>query len=82
MMAWRYRVRLILGYLSLVASVLATTAAPRILHKAVDAILAGADHHTMMWLALALVSAALLRGLFDFGRSFFSDSLSQKVTYY
>ncbi len=82
MMAWRYRVRLILAYLSLAASVLATMAAPRILHKAVDAILAGADHHTMMWLALALVLAALLRGLFDFGRSYFSDSLSQKVTYY
>ncbi len=81
LMAWRYRVRLILGYLSLVASVLATLAAPRILHKAVDEIVGRADHQALVVLGLALAAAALLRGLFDFGRIYFSDSLSQKVTY-
>lgn len=80
-MAWRYRVRLILGYLSLTASVLATLAIPRLLGKSVDEIVTGADHQALLALALALLVASLLRGVFDFGRVYCADSASQKVTY-
>jgi ATP-binding cassette subfamily B protein len=81
LMAWRYRVRLILGYLSLVGSVLATLAMPRLLGRAVDEIVGEADHQILLALALALLLASLLRGLLGFGQSYFADSASQKVTY-
>ena len=35
----------------------------------------------LLWLALALVGASLLRGLFDFSRVYTTDSLAQKVAY-
>ena len=35
----------------------------------------------LIWLALALLGASLMRGLFDFSRTYATDSLSQKVAY-
>ena len=35
----------------------------------------------LLWLALALMGASMLRGLFDFSRIYTTDSLAQKVAY-
>jgi ATP-binding cassette subfamily B protein len=80
-MAWRYPTRLILAYITLVASVLATLAIPQVLGRAVDNIVAGAARDQLVTLALVLLGISVLRGLFDFARIYFADSTSQKVTY-
>ncbi|MBM3943730.1 MAG: ABC transporter ATP-binding protein [SAR202 cluster bacterium] len=80
-MAGRYRLRLFLSYLTLLASVAATLALPRILGHAVDGIVAGASRQALIGMALTLLVVSVLRGLADFARIFFADSTSQKVTY-
>jgi len=80
-MAWRYPTRLTFAYLTLIASVLATLAIPRVLGQAVDNIVAGAARDQLVALALILLGVSVIRGLFDFARIYFADSTSQKVTY-
>ena len=57
-------------------------AIPRLLGSAIDevAILSG-DRSRLIWLALAILGASLMRGLFDFSRTYLTESLSQKVSY-
>ena len=66
----------------MVLSVIATLAIPKILGQAVDEMLSEFVHiNTLMWMAIALFICCLLRGIFDYGRTYCTDSLSQKVTY-
>ncbi len=80
-MAWRYPTRMSLAYITLVGSVLATLAIPRVLGQAVDSIVAGSGRGHLVVLALVLLGVSVLRGLFDFARIYFSDSTSHRVTY-
>ena len=93
--AWRHRLRLILGYVSILFAIGFSLLVPTIVGVAIDKIVkfeAGAEGGNMVsvdstqvsllvYLALALLGASVLRGLFDFGRTYTSDSLSQKVAY-
>ncbi len=80
-MTWRYPFRLSFAYITLVLSVVATLAIPRVLGRAVDGIVGGADRGHLMTLALLLLGISVLRGIFDFGRIYFADSTSHRVTY-
>ena len=89
-MAWRYRMRLCLALLSTLGTIGFVLLRPHILGETVDKLVRFEDGKivpgdvelsTLVWLAVALLSVSLIRGLFNFGRTYTSDSLSQKVAY-
>src|SRR6266849_2466927 len=90
-MAWRYRVRLILAYLTFFAAFGFALLVPRLLGQSIDRLVrfdpvAGrfipfaVETSTLALMALALVGASVMRGLADFARTYTTDSLSQKVS--
>ncbi|HSF32394.1 MAG TPA: ABC transporter ATP-binding protein [Candidatus Tectomicrobia bacterium] len=91
-MAWRYRLRLVLAYVSFFAAIGFALLVPRLFGESIDRLVrfdpadgrvipAAVDTWTLTWMALALLGANLMRGVADFARNYTSDSLSQKVSY-
>lgn len=91
-MAWRYRARLILAYLSFFAAIGFALLIPRLFGSSIDRLIRfdpsdgrviplQVDTWTLVLMALALLGASLLRGVFDFARMYTADSLSHKVSY-
>jgi ABC-type multidrug transport system fused ATPase/permease subunit len=91
-MAWRYRLRLILAYLSFFAAIGFALLIPRLFGSSIDRLVRfdpangrviplEVDAWTLLWMALALLGASVMRGVFDFARMYTADSLSQKVSY-
>ena len=91
-MAWRYRLRLVLAYLSFFAAIGFALLVPRLFGQSIDQLVRfdPADGHliplevdtrTLALMALALLGASLMRGFADFARTYTADSLSQKVSY-
>jgi len=88
--AWQFRVRLILAYLSFLAAVGVSLLIPQILGHAIDLMVEVNDDgvtvkafstKTLTYLALGLLGASLVRGFLDFARTYCTDSLSQKVSF-
>jgi len=91
-MAWRYRLRLILAYLSFFAAIGFALLVPRLFGESIDRLIRidpaegrviplEVDTGTLVLMALAFLGASLMRGVADFARTYTSDSLSQKVSY-
>jgi ATP-binding cassette subfamily B protein len=91
-MAWRYRVRLVLAYISFFAAIGFALLVPRLFGQSIDRLVRfdPADGRvipfevgtsTLALMALAILGASLMRGVADFARNYTSDSLSQKVAY-
>src|SRR5919109_4210888 len=91
-MAWRYRVRLVLAYISFFAAIGFALLVPRLFGTSVDRLVRfdpidrhviplQVDTSTLVLMALALLGASVMRGVADFARTYTSDSLSQKVSY-
>ncbi len=88
--AWQFRGRLILAYLSFLAAVGVSLLIPQLFGEAIDLLVVidssgitkeQASTRTLTYFALALLGASFLRGLLDFARTYCTDSLSQKVSY-
>ncbi len=91
-MALRYRGRLGLAYLTFFASISFSMLVVWLLGEAINKIvvtgeggqlisLGDVERSTLLWMAMGLMGASLLRGIFDFARTYTTDSLSQKVAY-
>ena len=91
-MALRYRGRLGLAYLTFFASITFSMVVVWLLGESINRIvvtgeegqfisLGDVERSTLLWLALALMGASIMRGVFDFARTYTTDSLSQKVAY-
>ena len=91
-MAWRYRVRLALAYISFFAAIGFALLVPHLFGEAIDrfvrfdpadgrVIPLEVDTRTLVIMALALLGASLMRGFADFARNYISESLSQRVSY-
>jgi len=91
-MAWRYRVRLVLAYLSFFAAVGFALLVPRLFGTSVDRLVRfdpanghviplQVDTSALVLMALALLGASVMRGVADLARTYTTDSLSQKVSY-
>jgi ATP-binding cassette subfamily B protein len=91
-MAWRYRTRLILAYVSFFAAIGFALLVPRLFGASIDRlvrfdpadgriILSMVDTGTLALMALALLGISLMRGVADLARTYTTDSLSQKVAY-
>ena len=91
-MAWHYRGRLGLAYLTFFASISFSMLVVWLLGESINKIvitgegeqlisLGDVERNTLLWMALALMGASIMRGIFDFARTYTTDSLSQKVAY-
>jgi ABC-type multidrug transport system fused ATPase/permease subunit len=91
-MAWRYRLRLILAYVSFFAAIGFALLVPHLFGASVDRLVRfdpvdghviplAVDARTLALMALALLGASLMRGVADLARTYASDSLSQKVAF-
>jgi len=91
-MAWRYRLRLALSYMSFFAAIGFALLVPHLFGESIDRlvrfnpsdghiVLLALDTQVLVTMALALLGASVLRGCADFARNYTSDSLSQKVSY-
>ena len=87
---WRYRARLVLAYLSFFIAIVFSLFIPYLFGESIDRlvtfedgkVLPGVmDQDTLIVIALALLGASMMRGVFDFARTYTTDSLSQKVAY-
>ena len=90
--AWQFRGRLITAYATVGISVGFSLLIPFLFGRAVDAMVRHEPDtetflwldpatETLAWLAAGLLGASLARGVFDFARTYSTDSLSQKVSY-
>src|SRR5215471_4072726 len=91
-MAWRYRVRLVLAYISFFAAIGFALLVPRLFGTSMDRLVRfdpvdgrviplPVDTSTLVLMALALLGASVMRGVSDLARTYTTDSLSQKVAY-
>ncbi len=89
-MAWRYRARLSLAYLSFFAAIGFSLLVPHLFGNAIDKLVSFEDGHitgievglgTLAFMALGILGASIARGFFDLTRTYCTDSLSQKVSY-
>ena len=91
-MAWRYRVRLVLAYISFFAAIGFALLVPRLFGTSMDRLVRfdpvdgrviplQVDTSTLVLMALALLGASIMRGVSDLARTYTTDSLSQKVSY-
>ncbi len=91
LMTWRYRTRLILAYLTFFCAVGVSLLVPFLFGYSIDQLVGINDEDgifgkeisrsKLAWLAGAILGVSLVRGLFDFGRTYAVDSLSQLVSY-
>jgi len=88
--AWQFRSRLILAYLSFFAAVGVSLLIPQLFGEAIDLLVEvgkggvttkSVSTTTLMYFALGLLGTSILRGFLDFARTYATDSLSQKVSY-
>ena len=89
-MTWYYRTRLISAYLTFFAAIGFSLFIPYLFGESIDRLVtvedgrlisAEAGRNTLVLIALALLGASIMRGIFDFARTYTTDSLSQKVSY-
>ena len=90
-MAWRHRVRVILAYVTILVAVFLSLVIPYLIGFSINQLVSfedgsmtapGAiDKSALIYIALTLLGVSLFRGMFDFGRTYLTDSLSQKVSY-
>ena len=88
--AWKFRARLVLAYLSFLGAVGVSLLIPQLFGEAIDLLVAidgdgivreSTSNRTLTYFALGILGASLLRGFLDFARTYCTDSLSQKVSY-
>jgi ATP-binding cassette subfamily B protein len=81
-LAWqRYRSRILLAYLCLLASTGFSLLIPRLLGSAVDQALGAGELSRLVLLALAILGASALRGLFGYGEGYLGEWISQRAAY-
>ena len=90
-MAFRHRVRLLLGYVTIVIAVGLSLVIPLTFRAAINKLVAFEDGvittiddtevSALVILGLILLAASVTRGFVDFARTYCTDSLSQKVAY-
>ncbi len=91
-MAWRYRIRFALAYISFFAAIGFALLVPRLFGLSIDRLVRfdPADGRviplavatsTLALMALSLIGASFMRGIADFARTYTTDSLSQLVAY-
>ena len=77
----KYRQRLLLAFICMLASLVFSLAIPRLLGEGVDTILGYGDRSRLIWLAVAVLVAGALRGISAFGYTYLTELVSQRTAY-
>lgn len=77
----KYWKRAIAAYVCLLAATGFSMLIPRLVGNAVDQVVASGEQRLVLLLALGVIGAAALRGLFTYGQTYLSEWLSQRVAY-
>ena len=77
----RYRIRLLLSFLAVLGFTAFTLTIPRLLGISIDAGLSSGELRQLILLGIVIVVVSVGRGIAAFGRSYLSESLSEKVAY-
>ncbi len=91
-MAWQYRARLALAYLSFLAAVGFSLLVPHLFGSSIDRLVRfdpvdgqviplNVETATLVFMALALIGVSMMRGLANYARAYTTDSLAQKVAF-
>ena len=82
-MAFHYRGRVALAYLALLGAAAAQLTIPTLLGNAIDELqkFGDAERSLIVILGIAILGAFLIRGLLEYVRLFYSEALSQRVSY-
>ncbi len=78
---WKYWPRAALAYTCLFAGAVLTILIPRFTGQAIDLALGSGQHSALVFLALAILVAGILRSLFSYGQGYLAEFLSNKVAY-
>ena len=90
-MTWRHRGRILAAYVSILFGVGFSLLIPRIVGVAINSVVRyedgrmvsveGTEFMSLVVLGLMILGASFVRGIFDFARTYATDTLSQKVAY-
>ncbi len=77
----RYKLQVGITFFCVLAGTLLSLAVPRFIGQAVDLVLRKGETHVLFVLAGAVVVVSVLRGLFNYGQTYLSEWVSQRVAY-
>ncbi len=90
-MAWRHRIRVVLAYVTILLAVVLSLGIPLLIGYSIDQLVrfegggmtapGDVSKTTLIIIGLVLLGISVFRGIFDFARTYLTDSLSQKVSY-
>ena len=90
-LTWRHKWRVVLAYITIVVAVVLSLGIPLLIGFSINqlvhfeggsmSVTDAVPRSTLIYIALALLGISLTRGMFDFARTYLTDSLSQKVAY-
>ena len=78
---WKYWPRALITYLCLLAGAALALVIPRLTGQAVDLALSSSRVYVLVFIALGVAGAGVLRSVFSYWLSYLSEYLSQKVAY-
>jgi ATP-binding cassette subfamily B protein len=78
---WKYRRRALLAYFCLFAGVALALVIPRLTGRAIDQALSSTQRNALVFTALMIIGAGVLRSILSYWQTYLSEYLSQKVAY-
>ncbi len=76
-----HKLRVFFAYFSLAGSTISFMAMPRLLGESVDSVLDQGSTSFLIWAGLAILGAAVFRGIFSFFDTYMRETLGQRVAY-
>jgi ATP-binding cassette subfamily B protein len=78
---WRYWTKAIIAYICLFAGAGLALVIPNLTGKAIDLALGSGQTRTLVIIAMAIAGAGILRSVFSYFQTYYSEYLSQRVAY-
>jgi len=78
---WRYRKQAVAAYFCLFVGAALSLAIPRLTGQAIDLVLSSGQKNAVIFTALAIVGAGLLRSVLSYWQSYLAELLGQRVAY-
>jgi ATP-binding cassette subfamily B protein len=78
---WKYKKLAALAYLSLFAGAVLSLAIPKLTGRAIDLALGSSEVNLLVFTALGIGAAGILRGLLNYFQTYLAEALSQRVAY-
>jgi ABC-type multidrug transport system fused ATPase/permease subunit len=77
----KYKVRLLLAYLSIIGVTVFALSIPKILGTAIDEVVSSGEIRQLIVLALVILALSIMRGVAAYAQQYLGESLGQRVAY-